>query len=255
MPNNKKSSAKKEIVFDPKKRREFLTGFQKRKNERRKKAKDQLMQHLKEERRRIRQEVKDGVKHLKKSFEPLRELTEEDKVYESDYEDASVKIVELSTNDLANQNNFIGSNTFNENTEVNESTDSEVDCNIDNDINCIPGMELNCKSTKNSEQNNKENGKSHKTEKVNFDSFKSKKDLDRLIKNKTLKKLHKSKAFKRKENFDKKANQKKVKRNKINTIKSLPKHLQKTKKFEQNRYRKGRLITKKDRKSRARNEK
>lgn len=37
--------------------REFLTGFRKRKQERRKKAKDELEQQVKEERKRIKQEV------------------------------------------------------------------------------------------------------------------------------------------------------------------------------------------------------
>ena len=46
-PRNKKT--KTSIVFDADARKEFLTGFRKRKNERRRKAKEQLERELKEE--------------------------------------------------------------------------------------------------------------------------------------------------------------------------------------------------------------
>ena len=53
MGKHKNSVAKKqrktEIVFDENKRRDFLTGFRKRKEERRKKAKEQYERELKEE--------------------------------------------------------------------------------------------------------------------------------------------------------------------------------------------------------------
>ena len=45
----KKVKKKTEIVFDEAKRRDFLTGFRKRKQERRQKAKDEYEKTLKEE--------------------------------------------------------------------------------------------------------------------------------------------------------------------------------------------------------------
>lgn len=59
MANTKKSrKVKNELVFDPKKREEFLTGFSKRKLQRKKKAADENAQKLKEEVKRIREEVR-----------------------------------------------------------------------------------------------------------------------------------------------------------------------------------------------------
>ncbi len=46
-PRNK--STKTSIEFDPEKRRQFLTGFRKRKEERRKKAREQIHRDAKEE--------------------------------------------------------------------------------------------------------------------------------------------------------------------------------------------------------------
>lgn len=51
--NNKKTNLK--IIS--KQNRDFLTGFSKRKQERRKKAKEELEKQVKEERKRIKQEV------------------------------------------------------------------------------------------------------------------------------------------------------------------------------------------------------
>lgn len=58
MANTKKNKKiKNELVFDPKQREEFLTGFSKRKMQRKKKAKDETEQKLKDEVKRIREEV------------------------------------------------------------------------------------------------------------------------------------------------------------------------------------------------------
>lgn len=48
---------KNELVFDNKKREDFLTGFTKRKQQRKKKAQDEIAQKLKEEEKRIREQV------------------------------------------------------------------------------------------------------------------------------------------------------------------------------------------------------
>lgn len=234
-------------------RREFLTGFRKRKNERRSRAKADLEKNLKEERKRIRQEVKDGFKHLKKSYEPLRELTEDDKKEEGQqetYEDeeVQVKIVELTTNDLAAQRNMLGANTADDS----EADEEEHEVSEDEDParpDRIPGMDFDPSDRKRKKQSkDDEEPKAKKTNPTSEVDIKSKKDLDRIMKTKTLKKMHKSKVFKQKERLDKQVNQKKAKRDRNNTIKSVPKHQRKRLKFgkEQQKYRKGRMVNKKE---------
>ena len=56
---NKKT--KKSIVFDEKKRKEFLTGFKKRKDERRQKWKEKVERDLKNEIKKIKEETKSKV--------------------------------------------------------------------------------------------------------------------------------------------------------------------------------------------------
>ncbi|KAH8351438.1 nucleolar protein 12 [Drosophila kikkawai] len=254
MTRKKAAKQKTEVVFDDKKRIEFLTGFRKRKNERRSRAKADLEKNLKEERKRIRQEVKDGFKHLKKSYEPLRELTEDDKKEEGQqetYEDeeVQVKIVELTTNDLAAQRNMLGANTA----EDSEADEEEQAASEDEDTtrpDRIPGMDFDPSARKRKKQaeEDADEPKPKKTNPTTEADIKSKKDLDRIMKTKTLKKMHKSKVFKQKERLDKKVNQKKAKRDRNNTIKAVPKHQRKRLKFgkEQQKYRKGRMINKKE---------
>lgn len=234
--------------------RDFLTGFRKRKNERRTRAKAQLDRSLKEEHKRIRKEVKDGFKHLKKSFEPLRELTDDDKIeglqqteaYEDD--EVQVKIVELTTNDLAAQRNMLGANIADESDEEEAPQESEDD--DQHQTNVIPGMDfdVNAKRKRKAAAGaDEEEG----SKAVDAD-IRSKKELDRLMKTKTLKKIKKSKLFKQKERIDKKANLQKAKRDRNNTIRSVPKHQRKKLKHGkptaggQTRYRKGRLMNKKE---------
>lgn len=243
--------------------REFLTGFRKRKNERRSRAKAELEKNLKEERLRIRQEVKEGFKHLKKSYEPLKELTDEDKLeggnnqQEEAYEDeeVQVKIVELSTNDLAAQRNMLGANTGDDSDEEeNEPSDEEE--NKVNQTNLIPGMDYDMnakrKRKKDAEDEDPSQSKASKSSShATAAEIKSKKELDKLMKTKTLKKMKKSKLFKQKERMDKKNNFKKAKRDRNNTIKSVPKHQRKRLKHGkhqggQTRYNKGRLMNKKE---------
>ncbi|KAM7356841.1 nucleolar protein viriato isoform 1-T3 [Cochliomyia hominivorax] len=259
MTRKKAPKQKLEIIFDPKKRREFLTGFTKRKNERRKRAKEELERSLKEERKRIRQEIKEGVKHMKKTFEPLKELTEADKAEEDEYEDddVKVKIVELTTGELAAQRNMLGENHGDEDAEESEP-DQDTDDEEDN-ANCIPGMDfdVNAKRKRKSataetecenEEDTDNNGNkksSQKKPKFSFEDVRSKKELDHLKKTKTLKQLKKSKVFKMKEHLDKKVNQKKARKDRNNTLRSIPKHLRKKKKFEKNPYSKGRKLNKK----------
>ncbi|KAH8270497.1 hypothetical protein KR018_010819 [Drosophila ironensis] len=265
MTRKKAPKKKLEIVFDEKKRREFLTGFQKRKNERRSRAKAQLAKDLKEERKRIRSEVKDAFKHLKKSFEPLREITEQDRAeepredtYEDD--DVQVKIVELTTNELTAQRNMLGANTAEESEEEKETSQEAATSQSDGDDACeanrIPGMDydintsLKRKRKANAGNSDDQSGEEKPKKPKNDPDIRSKKDLDRLMKTRTLNKMHKSKLFKRKELQDKKNNQKKVKRDRNNTIKSVPKHQRKKLKSgfkkDQTRYHKGRMLNKKE---------
>ena len=70
MKNTNKTSKKNKahktsIVFDEASRKNFLTGFRKRKNERRKKAKEQLEKEFKEEVRRAKQKAREDVINAK----------------------------------------------------------------------------------------------------------------------------------------------------------------------------------------------
>ncbi|XP_075162314.1 nucleolar protein viriato [Haematobia irritans] len=249
MTRKKAPKKKTEIVFDPQKRKEFLTGFRKRKNERRKRAQQELERNLKEERKRIRLEIKDGIKHMKKSYEPLKEITEADKVNEDEYEDddVKVKIVELSTGDLAAQRCMLGQNQAED---TDESVDEGEEDDEEDNSNRIPGMDfdINAKRKRkysDNEENNTDTGKKKpKMDKPNLD-LKTKKELDHFKKVKTLKKIKKSKVFKMKEQLDKKANQKKARKDKNNSLKSIPAHMRKKKKFQKNPYNKGRLMNRK----------
>lgn len=60
--NRKNKKTKTSVVFDEKARRDYLTGFRRRKNERRKKARDQAERELKEEVRKAREKAKEDLK-------------------------------------------------------------------------------------------------------------------------------------------------------------------------------------------------
>ena len=62
-PKNK--GKKTTITFSEASRKDFLTGFRKRKNERRKKAKEQLEKEYKEEVRKAKQKARDDVVNAK----------------------------------------------------------------------------------------------------------------------------------------------------------------------------------------------
>ena len=56
---------KTSVVFDAASRKDFLTGFRKRKNERRKKAKEQFEKDFKEEKRKAKQKAREDVINAK----------------------------------------------------------------------------------------------------------------------------------------------------------------------------------------------
>ena len=64
-PKSKRPKQKTSIVFDETSRKDFLTGFRKRKNERRKKAKEQLEKDLKEEIQRAKRKAREDMEQAK----------------------------------------------------------------------------------------------------------------------------------------------------------------------------------------------
>ena len=58
--NNKKF----EIVFDPQKRKDFLTGFKKRKDQRRRKAQDEIRKEERKAKAEFRQEKKKKIEEI-----------------------------------------------------------------------------------------------------------------------------------------------------------------------------------------------
>uniref|UniRef100_A0A023GI93 Nucleolar protein 12 n=1 Tax=Amblyomma triste TaxID=251400 RepID=A0A023GI93_AMBTT len=61
---SKQPPKKIHLVFDERERREFLTGFQKRKRERQKKAQEKLLQEAREEKRRLKAEKREILQRL-----------------------------------------------------------------------------------------------------------------------------------------------------------------------------------------------
>ncbi|XP_026684879.1 uncharacterized protein LOC113470554 [Diaphorina citri] len=89
--------------------RDYLTGFQKRNQERRQRNQERLEQKLKEEKKRIKKEAKESYKKLVKSYEPIPEV-EDLLAEEHDLPSHSVSILELNTEDIARENCWIGKN-------------------------------------------------------------------------------------------------------------------------------------------------
>ncbi|EFA08646.1 nucleolar protein 12 [Tribolium castaneum] len=181
--NPKNRTNKIHLVFDEKKRRDFLTGFHKRKLQRKKEAREKLERDLKEERKRLKSEAKESYKKLVVSHRPIPEL---ETLLKEEYEDddATVRIEELSTDVIAKESNWIGANQpICEDVEQEESEVSEV-----------PGMELKKKDSK-----------------VNR-KFDSERDVKRLLKKEATKKVQKSKVFQMKTKIEGQKQRKKARR-------------------------------------------
>ncbi|XP_055640167.1 nucleolar protein 12 [Toxorhynchites rutilus septentrionalis] len=202
---------KTELVFDPDKRTEFLTGFQKRKQHRKKIAKSEIERKLKEDTRRMRSDAKENMKKLYHSYKPIPELTADDLDEEQEYdtENVTVKVVELSTTDLAKQNNWIGENRAAVRDEE-ESNEEPSSGDEEDDMETIPGMELDNNSHRkkskvtqhaheDGETQEKQAGTSPKQKPrvpvLNLDGIRSKKELNHKLKRYALKSMQKSKAF------------------------------------------------------------
>ncbi|KOX77491.1 Nucleolar protein 12 [Melipona quadrifasciata] len=177
-PSQPKKRKKITLVFDENKRREFLTGFRKRKLQRKQKAKEDLQQRLKEERKRIKQEEK----------------------YET--EGHTISILELNTADLAEKNTLIG-----ENKDINEmKSDEEEESDGDSRNNEeIVGMPLNeKKQPRNLRENSKENFKEKQIE--------NRKDLKKAIKRASLKQVKMERQKNKKESIRKRRRVEKAKK-------------------------------------------
>ncbi|XP_052895059.1 nucleolar protein 12 [Anopheles moucheti] len=215
---------KTELVFDPQKRIEFLTGFHKRKQHRRKIAQGEMQRKLKEETKRIRTEAKEKMQNLYHSYKPIPELTEEDKAVEQedeyDMENVTVKVVELSTRDLAKENNWIGENRGivekDEESGPEEPSDDEDDYLEEKQLGVIPGMELEgekrvkrkYKQLPDEDSIDGREGQEDRTEAdkpkpkkgpvLNLEGIRSKKELNHKLKRYAMKSMKKSQAFRQK---------------------------------------------------------
>lgn len=180
-----------------------MTGFRKRKNERRKEAQEKLELQLKEEKRRIKMEAKESYKKMTKSYQPIPELEAFLEEKEYDTENVTVKVVELSKSDLALQQNWIGENRPRYSDDEDDSTKRiptkpESD---DSEEEEVPGMGLTKKpikfkpsvdSDKDGDDDDDEDGKGDKGESNNFTN---KKDIQKAIKRQVKSSIKKSKAF------------------------------------------------------------
>ncbi|XP_076279880.1 nucleolar protein viriato isoform X5 [Lasioglossum baleicum] len=193
IPGQPKKRRKITLVFDEKKRREFLTGFHKRKVQRQKKAQEELQQQLKEERKKIKQEARERYKNLVSSRD-IPEIQQLLSQQEYETQGHTVSILELNVADLAEKDAFIG-----ENEGLNEEEDEEEEENNENSENDeeIVGMTLNKKKqVKTSKPNSKDK------------TVGTRKDIKREIKKAALKHVQKSKAFQQKQNLERNKNKK-----------------------------------------------
>ncbi|XP_040264205.1 nucleolar protein 12 [Bufo bufo] len=104
-----KKAARRELVFDEEKRREYLTGFHKRKVQRRKAAVEEIKRKIKEEQKKMREERhKEYMKMLKEREEALEEADEIEQLVTSkkesvifDHPNHTVTVTTISDLDLS----------------------------------------------------------------------------------------------------------------------------------------------------------
>lgn len=196
-PSQPKKRKKITLVFDENKRREFLTGFRKRKLQRKQKAKEELQQRLKEERKKIKQETRERYKKLL-SNRDIPEIQQLLSQQEYETEGHTISILELNTADLAEKNTLIGENKDINEVKSNEEEESDRDSRNNEEI---VGMPLNeKKQPRNLRENSKENFKEKQIE--------NRKDLKKAIKRASLKQVKKSKAFQQKQKMERQKNKK-----------------------------------------------
>ncbi|KOC64486.1 Nucleolar protein 12 [Habropoda laboriosa] len=193
VPSQPKRRKKITLVFDEQKRREFLTGFHKRKLQRRQKAKEEFQQQLKQERKKIKHEAKRFKKSL--SNRDIPEIQQLLTQHEYETEGHTVSILELNVADLTENNALIGENKGTDEVENNEQEEDNDKCSENNEE--IVGMSLDQrKKSKNSEKIKKET------------QVDNKKDLKKAIKKAALKQVKKSKVFQQKQRLERQKNRK-----------------------------------------------
>jgi len=202
-------STKKTIVFDEKKRKDFLTGFRKRKDERRKKWNEKVERDLKKEIKKIKEETKTKMEKSKgsKSNKICPEIahlinTDQANTTVQQIDNASVTVTTFDSLEEA-------AAPWRKDTteEVEESEEEEEEEEVEE----VPGMSL--KPSKNETET--------ETEKVVIGT-KERKALNRAA----IKKLQESKAFKTKEKLKAKK-QRNASRFKKKTMSKKNKHLKK----------------------------
>uniref|UniRef100_A0A0A9X614 Nucleolar protein 12 n=3 Tax=Lygus hesperus TaxID=30085 RepID=A0A0A9X614_LYGHE len=183
-PINKKT--KVHLVFNEDARRDFLTGFHKRKLQRKKKAQEELQELLKAEKKRIKLEAKEQYKKLVHSYKPIPEL-EEQFAKEYDVEGTTVSVLELDTDLLAETNFLIGRNRgqIEDTTVKEEEEEDESDPEEQNEE--MPGMSLKDKKP--------EKKKKEITKKEPEKVLKTKKEIKKDLKKQSTKSVKKSKVF------------------------------------------------------------
>lgn len=203
----KQKAKKVHLVFDEAKRRDFLTGFRKRKLERKKHAKEEFDKALKEERKRIKTESKESYKKFVASNRDIPGL---ENLMEEEYQDdeATIKIVTLSTHNIAQQNNWIGENRPNYELDEDDDEDQqEEDTNETTEE--VPGMELTERVQK----------KVH----VKKQQFDSEKKLKKKLKNLATKRVQKSRVFQMKNKLESQKQRKKSMKEKLFKEKQMAK--------------------------------
>ncbi|NP_001156060.1 uncharacterized protein LOC100159214 [Acyrthosiphon pisum] len=177
-------TTKRTITFDEKSRTDFLTGFHKRKLARKKKARDDFEKKLKEEKKRIKTEARETFLKLTNSHpfikEPLDMVTRE-----YNLENHTVQICDLSTDEIAKSNNWIGSNKVIYEDDEESKKEEDIDKTNEEDGD-VPGM-----------------------------SFSSIKEIKKAIKKQASQTVQNSKIFKMKNKIEQIKDKKKAKRKKM----------------------------------------
>jgi len=212
---------KTELVFDNKKREEFLKGFTKRKQQRKKKAQEENELKLKEERKRIKDETKNLKDKFKQSFKPIAELDDvlkdsddsgnEENCFET--EDVTVTVSTIKPDELIKKN-FIGYRKVQQSeSEESEAEEPEVE------FNSIPGMETTSVKSKKPTTSISDKSFAKLTE-----NCKTEKDVKKMIKQQAKVAMKKSKIIKMKNELNHKRNVKLSQRKKFLKEKKLRKH-------------------------------
>ncbi|KAK4017608.1 nucleolar protein 12 [Daphnia magna] len=108
-PKNRQT--KVNLIFDEKARKEYLTGFRKRKAERRKKFNENLKKEIKSERKRLQTELREDIKKSASNRRiPEIEHLIEDVAHVYELPEHTVKIEPILDSQIRNENLFLGKN-------------------------------------------------------------------------------------------------------------------------------------------------